>query len=75
MTVQDPAVGQVKEVVPVDFPHPKYSIGFKHGHLLSIIDQIDDGNVVFRFQAEPGAVRITTENDRGMLYLLMPLKV
>lgn len=75
MTVQDPAVGQVKEVLPVDFPHPKYSIGFKHGHLLSIIDQIDDGNIVFRFQTEPGAVRITTEDDRGMLFLLMPLKV
>ena len=75
MTVQDPAVGLVKEVIPVDFPHGKYSVGFKHGHLLAIIDQIGDGNLVFRFQSEPGAVRITTDSDKSLLYLLMPLKV
>ncbi len=75
MTVQDPAIGLVKEAVPVTFPHKKYSIGFKHGHLLSIIDQIGDGPVVMRFQTVPGAVRITADNESGLLFLLMPLKV
>ena len=75
VTVQDPALGLVTDQLPVDYPHPDFKIGFRLSHLLGFLDQIGDGQMEMRFKEASSAVRVTSESDQHVLYLLMPMAV
>lgn len=75
MKVNTPAAGKIDEDLSVSFPHDDLQIRFRHGHLLSVTQALEEGIVKVALQETTGAVILTSDKDTGALFVLMPINV
>lgn len=67
-----PQLGEVKEVVDVQYQGAALEIGFNAQYLIDVLKNIDDEDVVFEFTAPDKPAVLRKEN---YVYLVLPVKI
>ena len=75
LSVTSPESGSGTEVIQAQFPHATTTIKFGHRHLLTILSEMESGDVSFGFDSPQSATIIREESNPEALYVVMPLKV
>ena len=75
LTVRNMEAGQAVEEVEVDYDGESFEIGFNARYLLDIAGQIQGENAEFRFADPASPTLVLDPVDRGVQYVLMPLRV
>ncbi len=73
LSVKIPQIGQVHEVIDVNFSDLEFSIGFDPDLFAEGIDGVETDVVRIEFQEPNRAACITNSDSRAYIYLLMPI--
>ena len=75
LTVRNMEAGQAVEEVEVDYDGESFEIGFNARYLLDVAGQIQGESAEFRFADPASPTLVLDPVDRGVQYVLMPLRV
>ncbi|MEM9705050.1 MAG: DNA polymerase III subunit beta [Pseudomonadota bacterium] len=75
LTVNNPEAGSALEEMSVDYQGDALEIGFNARYLLDVCQQIDGERAAFSLSDPSSPTVITDPEDKGALYVLMPLRV
>jgi DNA polymerase-3 subunit beta len=73
LSVKIPQIGQVHEVIDVNFSDEEFAISFDPDLLADGIDGVESDVVRFEFLESNRAASITNSDSRSFMYLLMPI--
>jgi DNA polymerase-3 subunit beta len=73
LSVKIPQIGQVHEVIDVNFSDDEFTISFDPDLLADGIEAVDSDVVRFEFLESNRAASITNSDSRSFIYLLMPI--
>lgn len=74
LSLNNPDVGEVREVVSSSYSGDPMEIGFNTRYLLDAVVACREDSVLFLLKDELGPVLIQGENDRGALAVIMPMR-
>ena len=77
LSVSNPDAGMAEISVDADYGSDPFDIGFNSGYMLDILDQCESETVEFMLAdaGSPTLIRGTDDGDKGLRYVLMPLRV
>jgi DNA polymerase-3 subunit beta len=75
LTVRNMEAGQAVEEVEIDYDGEAFEIGFNARYLLDVAGQIQGETAEFRFADPASPTLVLDPVDRGVQYVLMPLRV
>ena len=75
LTVRNMEAGQGVEEVEIDYDGEPFEIGFNARYLLDVAGQIQGETAEFRFADPASPTLVLDPADRGVQYVLMPLRV
>jgi DNA polymerase-3 subunit beta len=75
LTVRNMEAGQAVEEIEVDYDGEAFEIGFNARYLLDVAGQIEGESCELRFADPASPTLILDPADRGVQYVLMPLRV
>jgi DNA polymerase-3 subunit beta len=75
LTVRNMEAGQAVEELEVDYDGEGFEIGFNARYLLDVAGQIQGESAEFRFADPASPTLVLDPVDRGVQYVLMPLRV
>jgi DNA polymerase-3 subunit beta len=75
LTVRNMEAGQAVEELEVDYDGEAFEIGFNARYLLDVAGQIQGESAEFRFADPASPTLVLDPVDRGVQYVLMPLRV
>jgi DNA polymerase-3 subunit beta len=75
LTVRNMEAGQAVEELEIDYSDEPFEIGFNARYLLDVTGQIGAENVELRFADPASPTLVLDPADRGVQYVLMPLRV
>jgi DNA polymerase-3 subunit beta len=75
LTVRNMEAGQAVEEVEIDYDGEAFEIGFNARYLLDVCGQITGETMELRFADPSSPTLVLDPKDRGVRYVLMPLRV
>ena len=75
LTVRNMEAGQAVEEIEIDYDGEPFEIGFNARYLLDVAGQIGGEMAEFRFADPASPTLVLDPTDRGVQYVLMPLRV
>jgi DNA polymerase-3 subunit beta len=75
LTVRNMEAGQAVEELEIDYDGDAFEIGFNARYLLDVAGQIEGEIAEFRFADPASPTLVLDPTDRGVQYVLMPLRV
>jgi DNA polymerase-3 subunit beta len=75
LTVRNMEAGQAVEEVEIDYDEEPFEIGFNARYLLDVCGQIGGETMELRFADPASPTLVLDPTDRGVRYVLMPLRV
>lgn len=77
ITSQSAEVGELREVVPIDYTGDAVTIGFNAQYLLDFLGTVSEGEILFEFKDEQSPAMMRPAKDTGYetKYVVMPMRL
>ncbi len=75
ISTSNPDLGEAHEELSVDYKGEKFHVGFNARYFLDILGVMNDPKTLIEFNGEVGPCVIRSEQDRGFLSVVMPMRI
>ena len=75
LSVNSPENGKAEDEILVDYNYDDLEIGFNARYLQELTSQVDGKNVEFSFKSSGDPALMKDIEDKGAIYVVMPMRV